>query len=360
MAVCAAAFILFWPRAEYAARILAARDDPAALSDIQLNSVLRKAPTKVEDDIAAALEAGDVDLASSFVDLAAARHIALPDQLKTRVADAVARENSVGHRAARFVTGLVTGNAEDVASLSGTVAGDLFVFGDVRDVVRETKHLATGEPGDRLVLGLAAAGLAVTAATYMTAGAAAPARAGLTLVKDAHKIGELGGGLSRWLGRSAREIVDTPALQRAGASGSLARRGETARTIETAFGSGEAAGLLRFAKDVGRIGEKAGVRGAFDALKIADGPKDVARAARLAKAKGSQTRAILKILGRGALLLAAGAFNFATWIFGAVLALLGFLASIKASTERLTESWLRRRKARRHAQRAAEPAALIV
>jgi len=37
----------------------------------------------------------------------------------------------------RFATGLVTGDADDVASLSGTVAGDLFVFGDIRDVVRE-------------------------------------------------------------------------------------------------------------------------------------------------------------------------------------------------------------------------------
>ena len=81
--------------------------------------------------------------------------------------------------------------------------------------------------------------------------------------------------------------------------------------------------------------------------KIAEGPKDVARAARLAESKGGQTRAILKLLGRGALLLAAGAFNLTLWVFGALLALFGLLSSIKATTERLTMSWLLRKKARR-------------
>ncbi len=76
------------------------------------------------------------------------------------------------HFASRFATGFVTGNADDVASLSGTVAGDLFVFGDIRDVVREGKHLAMGEDTDHLMLGLATAGLAVTAATYVIALAA--------------------------------------------------------------------------------------------------------------------------------------------------------------------------------------------
>jgi hypothetical protein len=263
------------------------------------------------------------------------------------VHDAVAESNSTSHFAKRFASGLVTGNADDVASMSGTVAGDLFVFGDIRDVVREGKHLAMGEETDRLVLGLAAAGLAVTAATYVSVGGVAPVRAGLTLVKDARKVGRLGEGLTEWAGRSARGIVDAPVLQNAVETGSVLRPGKTVAAIKAAFHPGEAGALVRLAKDVGRVGEKAGMRGALDTLRIAEGPKDVARAARLAESRGGQTRAILKILGRGALLLAAGAFNLTLWVFGAVLALFGFLSSIKATTERLTLSWLLRKKARR-------------
>ena len=113
-------------------------------------------------------------------------------------------------------------------------------------------------------------------------------------------------------------------------------RARPSSAIKAAFRAEKAGGLVRLAKDVGRVGEKAGTRGALDTLRIAEGPKDVARAARLAESKGGQTRAILKLLGRGALLLAAGAFNLALWVFSALLALFGFLSSIKATTERLT------------------------
>jgi hypothetical protein len=142
-------------------------------------------------------------------------------------------------------------------------------------------------------------------------------------------------------------MVDAPMLQQAVATGSLARPAQTARAIKAAFRAEKAGGLVRLAKDVGRVGEKAGTRGALETLRIAEGPKDVARAARLAESKGGQTRAIIKILGRGALLLAAGAFNLSLWVFGALIALFGFLSSIKATTERLTLAWLRRSKVRR-------------
>jgi hypothetical protein len=204
-----------------------------------------------------------------------------------------------------------------------------------------------GEDTDRLVLGLAAAGLAVTAATYVSVGGVAPLRAGLTMVKDARKVGRLGEGLTEWAGRSARDMVDAPLLQQAVASGSVMRPGQTMTAIKAAFHAEKAGALVRLAKDVGRVAEKAGTRGALDTLRIAEGPKDVARAARLAESKGGQTRAILKVLGRGALLLAAGAFNLTLWVFGALLALFGFVSSIKAATERLTLSWLNRSKARR-------------
>src|SRR6478735_7318251 len=343
VAVCAA----LWPHAREAGAILAAQDDPAALSDIHINSALRSNQALVAENIETALAAGDSDLANSFVELARDKGIAVSDELSKRVSDAVTDASSASHFARRFATGLVTGSADDVASLSGTVAGDLFVFGDIRDVVREGKHLAMGEDTDHLVLGLATAGLAVTAATYVSVGGAVPLRAGLTMVKDARKVGRLGEGLTHWAGRSAREVVDAPMLQQAIASGSVLRPGQTVSAIQAAFRAEKAGALVRLAKDVGRVGEKAGMRGALDTLRIADGPKDVARAARLAESNGGQTRAILTLLGRGALLLAAGAFDLTLWVFGALLALFGLLSSIKATTERATMAWLRHQKARR-------------
>jgi hypothetical protein len=347
MAVSGAALAAVWPHAREAGAMLAAQDDPAELSDIRVDSALRNSQTIIAGQIESALAGHDTGLAQSFVDLASTRNIALPDDLLARVNDAAIEDSSVSHFARRFATGLVTGNADDAGSLSGTVAGDLFVFGDIRDVVREGKHLVTGEDTDRLVLGLATAGLAVTAATYVSLGGVAPVRAGLTLVKDARKVGRLGEGLTEWAGRSARDVVDTPMLEQAVASSASTSPGQTVSAIRAAFHAEKAGALVRMAKDVGRISEKAGARGALDTLKIAEGPEDVARAARLAESSGGRTRAILKLLGRGALLLAAGAFDLSLWIFGALFALVSLLTSIKATTERLTQSWIDRGKRRR-------------
>ncbi|TKT72614.1 hypothetical protein YH63_014920 [Afipia massiliensis] len=343
----AAAFAVVWSHARDAAALLLAQDDPAQLSDLRVDSALRNNDAVIGQGVAQALEANDADLAKSFADLAQDKGIKLPPGVTERVDAAVADENSTVSTARRFAAGFVTGEVNDVASLSGTVAGDLFVYGDIRDVVREGKRLAMGENADQLVLGLASVGLVVTAATYVSVGGATPVRAGLSMVKDARKVGRLGAGLTEWAGRSARGVVDAPMLQQAVASASIARPGQTISAMKAAFKAEKAGALVRLAKDVGRVGEKAGTKGALDVLRIADGPKDVARAARLAESKGSQTRAIVKLLGRGALLLTAGAFNLAWWVFAALLALFGFITSIKATTERLTLSWIQRSKLKR-------------
>lgn len=326
-----------------------AQDDPAQLSDIRIESALPEEngaarQAVVEQQIQQALDADDPELADSFVSLAWGKGIGVAPEVQERVRSLLAVHNSTRAVAGRFVHGLVTGEGDDGASLSGTLAGDLFVLGDVRDVLREGKRLAMGEDADRLVLGLASVGIAVTAATYVSVAGAAPLRAGLTLVKDARKVGRLGAGLTEWTGRAVRGAVDTPALTEAVQHASLMRPAQSVGALKAVFKAEKAGALVRLAKDTGRVSEKIGTKGTLDVLRIADGPRDVARAARLAESKGKETRAIIKLVGRGALLLATGAFNLAWWVFAALLALFGFLASIKSTTERLTQAWLARRK----------------
>ena len=61
--------------------------------------------------------------------------------------------------------------------------------------------------------------------------------------------------------------------------------------------------LFRAASDLGRVQRKAGGRAAMEGLRLAEEPKDLGRLAQLAAAKGGKTRAVLKLLGRGAIAL---------------------------------------------------------
>ena len=231
-----------------------------------------------------------------------------------------------------------------MAGLAGTALGDLFVFGDIRDAVREGSRYASGENYDQLILGLSVVGIAITAGTYATVGAATPARLGLTAVKVARKTGRLSARLADWIGRSVRDVVDWSALKRAGAA--VTEPAVAVRAAREAVKVEKADGLVRLVSDVGRVQTKAGTQAALDGLKIAEGPREMSRVAALAEKKGSKTRAILKTLGRGAILLSIASFNLAAWVLGAILTLFGFVSSAKSGVERMTLRHLARKKER--------------
>ncbi len=310
----AAAFVVVRGGLEAQAHFATVAADPVQISDRALDRVFNR--DVAEQEIRSALAAGDADPAQSFLDLAAERGVAIDPALADAVKQAQVRASSATHFAGRFVQGLWTGEPVDLASLAGTAAGDLFVFGDIRDAAREGTRYLTGRKADPWILGLAGVGLAITAGTYATLGAGAPARAGLTVMKAARRTGRLNPVLAV---RLARDVVKVE----------------------------EAGGLVELAGNVGRVETKAGVQTALDGLKIAESPEDLSRLARLAAAKGPKTRAIVKLLGRAAIVLTAGAFDFAIWMFWAALMVLGFVSSLKAAVERMTLRSIRWRKARR-------------
>jgi hypothetical protein len=292
---------------------VAVADDPVAITDHALAQAFDRGVA--EHEINAALAAGDVDLAQSFVALAADRNVPIDAALPGKVNEADAASSTAANTAGRFVHGLWTGEPTDLASLAGTAFGDLFVFGDIRDAAREGTSYLTGQHYDAWILGLAGVGIAITAVTYASLGATAPERVGLSLVKAARRTGRLNPALAV---RAAREAVKVEG----------------------------AGGVIAVAQNTGRIEAKAGSQAALDSLAVAREPQDVSRMARLAAAKGGTTRAIIKLLGRAAIVLTASALELASWFLWAAFALFGFCASCKAAVERLTQGHINRRKLR--------------
>jgi hypothetical protein len=203
-----------------------------------------------------------------------------------------------------------------------------------------------------LILGLACAGIAVTAGTYATIGLGGPARIGLSLIKAARKTGRLAAPVAEWMTRALRETIDTRAFGTALAKASITAPTAVLRAARDAVKVDRAQGVITMLRDVGRVRAAAGTRGALEGLKIAEEPRDMARLARLAETKGGKTRAILKLAGRAAIVLTAAAMNLASWVFAALCSAFGFCAAVKRTAERATWSYLRWRKARRARQRA--------
>jgi hypothetical protein len=342
---CAIAALTLVPRGIEADTLLMAQDDPVRLADHALERSFNADVARRE--IEAALNAKDADLALSFLDLARDRKVAVDPALVARVEDANSAQAAAARAAGSFAQGFIVGEPQDFVGLAGTALGDLFVFGDIRDAVREGSRMASGEPADELVLGLAGVGIALTAGTYASLGAGVPARVGLSVLKAARKTGRMTTQMSQYVGRSLREIVDWTALRRAVADATVTQPATAVRAVREAVKVEKSRDLVRMVGDVGRVQSKAGTQAALDGLKLAQGPRDVARIARLADVKGNRTRAILKMFGRGALFLAASTFNLAWWMFWALLTLVGFVAALKRTCERTTERYCERRRAKR-------------
>jgi hypothetical protein len=324
--------------------VLMVRDDPVELARRAVDA--RLSPAVAEREIAAALAADDIDLANSFAALAADRGIVISPDLGERVKAANSRAARTARNAKSFVRGFVIGEPNDGAALAGTALGDLFVFGDVRDAAREGIHYVKGEAIDRPVLALACVGLAITAGTYASDGAAAPARVGVSVVKAAAKTGRLSAQMASWLARSLRGVVDMGGVRRA-----LVEASFSERAVREAVKLDKAEGLLDTMRDVGRVQANAGAAAALDSLKVAEGPADLSRVARLAAAQGGKTRAIIKLAGRAAIVLGFAALDVASWVIGALFLLWGFLSAVRSTTERATLRYAHWRKVRAWRQR---------
>jgi len=352
----AAAMAYAVPRAADAVWQLALENDAAALADYRLDQAANS--STVNSQISDALAADDIDLADSFADLARDRGLAIDPVLAEKLAAANTTSAATLRGAQKFARGFIVGTPEDAVSFAGTALGDLFVYGDLRDAARETWKFAHGEDADELVLGLACVGIAITGATYATLGAGAPARASLTLVKTARRTGRLSAPLGAAMTRALRETVDISALRRAATSVSWRDPALTVRAMRDAVKVEKAGALTRMAGDIGRVQAKAGTRATLDGLKIANGPRDLSRLAKVAEKQGGKTRAVLKLLGRAAVATAFISFQAASWMMAAIFATVGFCASVKSTVENATWRYVRWRKAQRSQAAARQRLAL--
>ncbi|MEP9369559.1 hypothetical protein [Xanthobacter sp. VNH20] len=343
------------PLAKSGARLIEARDDPALLSDLALQSFTS---ADVRAEIEGALANDDGELAASYLELADARGLAVAPDLRARVMKANDGATTAWRSAKHFGYGFLTGTPEDLAGFAGAAAGDLTAWGDLRDASREGWKYANGEAVDPLILGLSTVGLALTAGTYATFGAGLPVRAGVSAVKIAKRTGRLSVGMTRLLTRAVNETVDFAALRRAGTS-------LDATALKGAVRAEGLKPLARLMGDLGTVQAKAGSRAAVAGLSVAENGADLSRLARLAEAKGGQTLAILKTLGRGALVMGSALLKLVWWGVVAALWLFGLIASFNRFCVELVRPIWRRKRVRtpsapalRRASRSPAPVCL--
>ncbi len=122
-----------------------------------------------------------------------------------------AKRQSWEYKAKALLNGAVTGKGDELAGMIGAGVADLFVVGDLRDLVIEGNHWLNGEEVDEVILALSSLGVAATAATISTAGGAGGIKGSLSLLKSMRR-GRL---LPAWLLKALARLPGTSDTRRA-------------------------------------------------------------------------------------------------------------------------------------------------
>lgn len=301
------------PRALDSWRYLSGPRDEAAAADYRLSATSRADFIQAIDK---ALAAADDELAQSLFDVAMAQGLSLPADTAPRIA--AAHEEASSRQLEDAWDGFVSGDAPNEAAFAGSLTADLVGYGDLRDLYDQAVRYSDGLDVDRMTIGFAAVGVALTAATIASFGSTSPAKAGVSTLKAAKRAGKLSPLLAREVTELAADAVDSKAFKALAASaGSLDL--PAFRTAATQLVRPQV--LTRMATlgtDVTGIGTRMGYRGTLQSLGLARSADEVGTISRLSATFGSRTRGILAMLGGAALTTAGVLFTASAWAVSAL------------------------------------------
>ncbi|WGF86654.1 hypothetical protein [Marinivivus vitaminiproducens] len=245
----------------------------------------QEAAADLSRDMDGALDAGEIDRFDEAATRARLAGIAVPPDLAARRAEADRWPAWTWRNAQTCAAGFWSGRSEDGTGLACAIASDFMIVGDLRDLGRA----ASGEEVSPWLVGLAGAGVAMTGATIVSAGAGAPLRGSLSVLKAAVRSRAVAPGLLRTLLGSDRAVA---AAARA---------------------------------DVASIVRHASPAAALRLLKAADKAEDLPALRRLARVFGDDATVVVKALGKRSVTLAKGTTRLGLRLMGALGMIVGTL-----------------------------------
>ena len=290
------------------------RSDPIMLSNYRLKRVDGE---DFERQIQAAIGKEDFSLANDLIHLAGSNGHALPKDLKN-AANPDAASKILG-RARSAIDGAITGEFKNSAGLVGAIMSDLSGIGDFRDLILQGKAAVKGQDYDAVVLALAATGVVLTGSVALSLGVSSPADTGVSILKNAYKSGQISKPLLRHIRRSSDGLIDIKKIGRGFSEIDNLKPSNAKAILKTSINHRKMDTLADLSRNVGRISSRSDIGTALQALKISENSAELSKVAKLSTHFGKRSRAVLSVLGRGALVATGLLLSFAGWIVAVIL-----------------------------------------
>lgn len=229
----------------------------------------------------------------------------------------------------QFTDGFIDGDGSTGAGVAGAIAADFTVVGDVRDLYEQYELSEEGKAVNELVVALAGIGVGLTAATVATSGSAAPLKTGSSALKLASRTGRVSPRLQKLLLRQANDVFDYKAFL-------LAVRGDKSidnirQAALSAYQPRALKALGETTSRVNNIRNSTSLVDTVDMLRYVETADDLRRLEKVSSRYGTQTKGILKLLGKGAIGTVRVLRHGAELVVALVATLLSVLATVLAT-----------------------------
>lgn len=202
-------------------------------------------------------------------------------------------------QAEQFANGFIEGTGETSAGVVGAVTADFTVIGDARDLYEQYQNLQAGKEVNELITALAGVGVGLTAITVLSSGSAAPLKTGSSTLKLATRANKLSPQMQAVIIKQATDLLDYKVLV-------LAARGEKnldnlRQAAMRAYNPKALDALTETVTQVNSIRKSTSLVDTLEILRYADSADDLRRLEKLSIKYGTETKGILKLLGKGAI-----------------------------------------------------------
>jgi hypothetical protein len=294
-----------YPAARLGVRYLATPDDPVAAAEVRMASL---DANDIEEEIMTALTEKDPELARSMVAVAKERGYSVPPNLLSQIDDA--EKFSVTETAKEAWSGLTTGNMDSPTAFAAALAADMTVVGDVKDLYGEYRKYPEW---DELTVALSSAGIVAAGASYATMLSALPAKAGVTLLKNAKKADKIPAPLLHEMRELASGSVDVDAVKQVARSATKLDAAEAAAQARRIVRPQVVEKLIDAGTDFGTVARRQGYRASMDSLKMAANTDDIRRMEKLSSRFGDGYRATIRFASKaGSITMHVGEFLMKT------------------------------------------------
>ncbi len=257
-------------------------------------------PQVLDQHIVDALSKGNADDARLYIQLGQTFGIAVDSSRYEAQLQALDDPINVATRAVtEFASGFMGGSAESGAGVVGAITSDFTVVGDVRDLWEQYELYSQNKPTSDLIVALAGVGVGLTAATVVSAGTASPAKAGVSTLKMATRTGRLTPRFQAYLLRQASNVFDTKAFMRT--IKAEQNIDGVRHAVQSAYQPAAVDTLTGLASHTNSIRQASSIVDTVHLLQYVDNADDLRRLEKITVKYGSETKGIMKLLGKGAI-----------------------------------------------------------